>query len=157
MTEHLPYTRSCFVCGVENEHGLQLRFRAEDSVVHADYTPRPHHAGYPGLLHGGAVGAVLDEAMFWAATHATGRMHVSAELSVRYRNKTLVDRAYRVQARLVQERGPVCRTEAELLDGDGQVCASATGKYLPLPAGDAAAVVADFFPDPETVPLQRYG
>jgi len=123
---------------------------------HLDFTPRVEHAGYPGVLHGGVVGAALDEAMFWAATHGVSRMHLSAELTVRYRKKVEVGCSYRLVARIVKAARSMCRTEAELLDADGEVCANATGKYLPLPKEDADLVLQDFHADDSTVPLERY-
>jgi len=156
MVEHLPYSRGCLVCGVENTNGFGLRFHADQGIVYAEFVPTSAHAGYPGILHGGGVGAILDEAMFWAATHGTGRMHMSVDLAVRYRGKVMVDQGYRVESRLVEVRGPVCKTQASLLDAAGAVCASATGKFMPLPEEDLERILADFFPDPETVGPDRY-
>lgn len=156
MVEHLPYSRGCFVCGVENSHGLGMRFHAEGDSVHAEFVPNSQHAGYPGLLHGGAIGAVLDEAMFWAASHGTGRMHVSVDLSIRYRRKVLVGETHRVEARLVQTRSTMCKTEASLVDAAGKVCATATGKFMPLPEEDIPRVLADFCPDSKTVDPDHY-
>lgn len=156
MVEHLPYTNSCFVCGFKNPHGLNLRFTADADAVRTEFAPRTDHAGYPGLLHGGAIGAVLDEAMFWAATHGQQRMHLSAEVTVRYRQKVHVGQTYRVVARIAKSSRAVCATEAELIDDQDNVCATATGKYLPLPPEDAALVLQDFHPDEGTVPLDRY-
>jgi len=61
----LPYTRDCFVCGAHNPHGLRLRFRREGDEVRADFTPQTQHAGFRGIVHGGILSTVLDEAMFW--------------------------------------------------------------------------------------------
>ncbi len=158
MRKHLPYTRHCFVCGRDNPHGLRLRFAAdvESGTITADFAPSDHHAGYPGILHGGAVGAALDEAMFWAATYATRRMHMSVDLSVRYRAKTMTGAPYRLVARLDEQRGAMCLTSAELSDAAGTVCASATGKFLPLPAADVARVLADVCDDTATIPLAEF-
>lgn len=158
MAQPLPYTHNCFVCGVDNPHGMQLRFHSEGEshVIHADYLPRDEHAGYPGVLHGGAVAAALDEAMFWAATHTTGRMQMSVELAVRYRGKVKTGARYRIVACSGQRRGKLCSTTAELVDADGAVCASASGKFLPLPKEDAQRVLADVCSDPSTVSLRDF-
>jgi acyl-coenzyme A thioesterase PaaI-like protein len=156
MVEHLPYTRECFVCGTDNPNGLNLRFHSSHGEIFAEFTPRPQHAGYPDVLHGGVIGAALDEAMFWAATHSVQRMHMSAEMTIRYRNPVHVGGCYRLVARMVASVRTMCRTEAELLDADGVVCASASGKYLPLPEADAARVRADFRADDDTVSPDRY-
>lgn len=156
MVEHLPYTRGCFVCGIDNPHGLGLRFHAEADLVYSEFTPRLGHAGYPGVLHGGAIGAVLDEVMLWAASHRVGRMHMSVEVCVRYRGKVLVEEPHRVEARVVQVRGPMCKTEASLLDAAGEVRATATGKFLALPAEDVPRLLTDIVADPETADLDHY-
>ncbi len=57
-----PNSRYCFLCGVENPIGLNLRFyEAEDGHVEARFTPKEEHQGYPGVLHGGITSALLDE------------------------------------------------------------------------------------------------
>ena len=79
----LPNSRSCFVCGEENIAGLQLRFFIEDGRIKTRFRPKPHHCGYPNVLHGGVVAALLDETIAWAANRALARMTVTAELRIR--------------------------------------------------------------------------
>lgn len=156
MTDQLPYTHNCFVCGVDNPHGLQVRFSATDNEVRTEYVPREPHAGYRGLVHGGVLAAALDEAMFWAASHTNRRFHVSAEITVRYKQMVRVAEDYEIVARTVKSVRAMCLTEAELLDSRGALCATATGKYLPLPAEDIPRVLEDFHPDDETVRPQSF-
>ena len=57
-----PNSRHCFVCGLENNYGLKLRFKETGpGEVTADYTVPEHFQGYPGVVHGGIVTAMLDE------------------------------------------------------------------------------------------------
>lgn len=62
MPNRQPNSRHCFVCGVENPHGLHLTFKqtAPDEVT-VEYTVPEHFQGYPGVVHGGIVAAMLDE------------------------------------------------------------------------------------------------
>ena len=53
----------CFVCGHRNPYGLHLFFRLGDNTIVADFQPREEHQGFPGVIHGGIVAAVLDEAL----------------------------------------------------------------------------------------------
>src|SRR5215467_10046312 len=53
----------CFVCGHRNPYGLHLFFRLEQNTIVADFQPREEHQGFPGVIHGGIVAAVLDEAL----------------------------------------------------------------------------------------------
>ncbi len=50
-----------FVCGVENPIGLKLKFYTDgEGRCIARFRPKPEHQGYPGHLHGGLIGTLLD-------------------------------------------------------------------------------------------------
>ena len=51
---------ACFGCGPANDKGLRIKSRVEGEELVADWTPEPHHAGFPGSLNGGIVGALFD-------------------------------------------------------------------------------------------------
>ena len=62
----------CFVCGQNNPHGLQIRFqRQADGEMTATWAPASVWEGFHGIVHGGVVSTVLDEAMSKAVA-ATG-------------------------------------------------------------------------------------
>jgi acyl-coenzyme A thioesterase PaaI-like protein len=151
-----PYTRNCFVCGAENPHGLQLRFRWEADAVQSSFQPRAPHEGYPGVVHGGVIASALDETMFWAAAYASREFHVSVEMAVRYQEKVVVGQSYLLLARTVREQRRVCFTEAELRDVTGKVCASATGKFFPLRPQAVPIRHEDFVSDPTTVSVADF-
>ncbi len=49
-----PNSRHCFVCGLENEYGLGLRFyEVGPDEVTATVTIPDQYQGYPGVVHGG--------------------------------------------------------------------------------------------------------
>lgn len=57
-----PNSRHCFICGVENPVGLHLHFyETEPGVIETAYTAPDHFEGFPGVLHGGIVAAIIDE------------------------------------------------------------------------------------------------
>ncbi len=145
---HLPYTRNCFVCGAENPAGLRLRFRVEEGVIRAEYTPRAEHAGYTGILHGGVVAATLDEIMFWAAAFATRKFHLSVEMNVRWVKKVTVGERYRLSGHLVKSQRVLVHAAGELVNAAGEVCASATGKFYPLRREEVPLEAAEFCFDP---------
>jgi acyl-coenzyme A thioesterase PaaI-like protein len=146
----LPYTRNCFVCGARNPHGLRLRFRRVGDEVHADFAPTAEHAGFRGIIHGGILATVLDEAMFWAAASRTGRFCLAAELSVRFLHKVAVGRKLLCVARLEADRGRLWESSAELRDEAGKVVARATCKQIPMPAEAMKDAAQDFLSDPAT-------
>ena len=150
MSQFLPYTRNCFVCGAQNVHGLQLKFRQEGGEVRADFTPQPHHAGFRGIIHGGILSTVLDEAMFWAAAVATRRFGLAVELNVRFVKKVSVGDALTVVAAFVADKGRLWESRAELRRDDGSVVARATCKQMPMSAEEMRFAVGDFLADPAT-------
>ena len=59
-----PNSKMCFICGVENPVGLHLHiYETEPGVVETKYIAPEHFQGYPGVLHGGIVAAILDDAL----------------------------------------------------------------------------------------------
>ena len=81
----LPHTAGCLVCGRDNPHGLRLDLHVdpETGIVRIEFAPRREHIGFEGVVHGGVLATVLDEAMVWAATWAARRFCVCAELTTR--------------------------------------------------------------------------
>lgn len=155
---HLPYTRSCFVCGANNPAGLQLRFRAEQGEIRTDYTPRADHAGYTGIVHGGVVAAALDEIMFWAASFGRRQFHLSVEMNVRWVKKVRVGATYRLRGELERTQRALCWTRSALCDEEGRVCAEAHGKYFPLRPEEVPLDAAEFCFDPATLtPRELFG
>jgi uncharacterized protein (TIGR00369 family) len=146
----LPYTRDCFVCGAHNPHGLRLHFHREGEEVLADFTPQPQHAGFRGIVHGGILATVLDEAMFWAAASTTKRFCLAAELNVRFVNKVSVGQKLTIIARLRADRGRLWESSAELRNEAGTVCARATCKQIPMTLEEMKDTAVDFLPDAAT-------
>ncbi len=76
----------CFVCGPDNPIGLKLAFQPEGDGVRADFVPSELHVGYDGVVHGGIISALVDDALanIWATR---GREAVTAKIEVRFRQK----------------------------------------------------------------------
>ena len=151
----LPHTRGCFVCGAHNPHGLHLRFHREGDEVHADFTPQAQHAGFRGIIHGGILSTVLDEAMFWAAASTQKQFCLAAELNVRFVDKVTVGQKLVCVARLKANRGRLWESEAELRDEQGKVYARATCKQVPMNVAAMKDAALDFLPDPATADSQK--
>lgn len=147
----LPHTAGCLVCGRENPAGLRLSLFVDPELgsVHVPYSPRAEQGGFVGIVHGGALATILDEAMVWAATWAGGRFCVCGEMNIRYRQPARVGMTLSIEARVEQMRSRLIRTSGVVRHGDTILCA-ATGSYVPM-AGEAhRAVVASFVDEPAT-------
>ena len=105
----------CFGCGALNERGLQIKSYWESDDVVCRWQPQAHHIGYPGILYGGLIAAVVDCHCMWTATaHAYRRageemraggarhMYVTAALKVNYRRPVPIDRPVELRARIAE-------------------------------------------------------
>lgn len=123
----------CFACGRKNPDGLHLTFEYEDRAVTTRHAFEKRFQGYRGVVHGGLVSTVLDEAMVTLLNHM-GLLAMTAELTVRYLRPVPIGRTVTVTARLVGSRRRVHEVEAEAVLEDGQVAARAEGRFMSLEA-----------------------
>jgi len=91
----------------------------------------PEHQGGPGLVHGGLVGAALDEACGLLATWHRFPA-VTARLAIRYRMPVPINRTLLVTARVTASRERLLEVAGELRDGDA-ILADAEGTFLHVP------------------------
>ena len=124
--------KNCVVCGPSNDRGLHVQFvTLADGGVEASFACNRAFEGYTGSLHGGVISALLDSAMT-NCIFAHGHTPVTAELKVRYRHPVVTDRIAVVRGWIKRSSLPLYLMEAELLQ-DGQVKATATGKFMDQP------------------------
>jgi uncharacterized protein (TIGR00369 family) len=147
----LPWTRSCFVCGQDNVHGLHLRSRIENGRVMLDYTPREADLGYKHIVHGGIAITLLDEVMTWASIVAARRICVAAELATRLKKPIRVGQTLRVEGWVIRQRSRLILTEGLILDSDGRTLLIAEGKYMPMPKNQIELTEKDFVLSPESI------
>jgi len=98
----------CFTCGVENPIGLRLdMYETQPGFVESEYTAPSHFQGYPGVLHGGIVGAIIDEIA--CRTHmgsdpANPRFVFTAKLEIKYRKNVPVETPLKIIGRAGRSR-----------------------------------------------------
>lgn len=153
----LPHAAGCLVCGRDNPHGLRLDLHVDrgSGVVRVEFTPRPEHIGFEGVVHGGVLATVLDEAMVWAATWSGRRFCVCGELTTRFRREAAVGRPLVVEARVETNRPRMLTTSANITDEAGDLVATGTAKYVPVPPERNRAFVQTLVPDPATVEAEH--
>ena len=148
VMRELPHTKSCFVCGEANAHGLRQRFETDGRSIRARFTPRAEHVGFQGVVHGGILATLLDEIMVWACAVGARKFGFCAEMTVRYHRPAVPGEELIAGAELVENRrGRVFEAKAELRNGAGEVVASATGKYMPVRDVDLAELQRDMVGD----------
>ncbi len=133
MKEVLKYT-NCFVCGDENNHGLQAKFFFDGDCATTEIVASDHFEGYRGIYHGGVISSLLDEVMIKAIL-AHEKYAVTVEMTIRYLAPVRVGERVKFTGRVVKTRGKVTFTEGAATGEDGQTFATATGKYVEADPG----------------------
>jgi acyl-coenzyme A thioesterase PaaI-like protein len=123
---------NCVVCGRANAGGLRIEYRREaDGCVTAIWRPTSAWEGFRGVVHGGIVSTVLDEAMSKAVV-GIGRRALTGELRVRFRQPVAPGDDLRVRGWVVLRHRRLIRTEAALEAADGTERAHAWATFLPV-------------------------
>ncbi|MBU1355899.1 MAG: PaaI family thioesterase [Candidatus Edwardsbacteria bacterium] len=125
----------CFACGKKNPDGLQIKFTyPEAGQCRAEFVPPVKFQGWQGILHGGIVSTLLDEALAHAVGGAErgggGSGAVTAELSVRFKKPVKIGEPVILAGRVVSDKGRMVEAESEITDQQGNILASATGKLV---------------------------
>jgi acyl-coenzyme A thioesterase PaaI-like protein len=130
-----PNSRNCFVCGLSNPLGLHLVFENSASgEVTAAYTVPEMYQGYPGVVHGGVVAAMLDEL---AGRSFMGgdppRFMFTARLQIRYRKNVPVGQPLRLVGRAGASRGRTAEATSAIYGPDGSLLAEGQALLVDVP------------------------
>jgi acyl-coenzyme A thioesterase PaaI-like protein len=130
-----PNSRHCFVCGLENPYGLKLRFfETSPGEVNAECTIPENYQGYPGVVHGGIVAAMLDE--------AAGRVHMgddpprfmyTARIEIRYRKNVPVGLPLRLIGKAGSSKRRTATATSAIYGPDGSLLAEADVLLVNVP------------------------
>ncbi len=121
----------CFLCGEENPFSPQLKFTHEEEIdqVCTEFTPEEHFAGYKGVMHGGIVTALLDEAMAKAIIKK-GWEAVTAEITVRFLEPVKLDKPVVVKGRIQDKRRRIIEASARLEGRMGKELARGKARFV---------------------------
>ncbi|MFH1279028.1 MAG: PaaI family thioesterase [Candidatus Eisenbacteria bacterium] len=120
--------RYCFACGRNNPAGLKVETRRENGSAELLWAPSREYQGFKGILHGGIVTTLLDEAMAHAVLSVVSGA-ATATISVQFRRPVRTDREVSVRALLEERRGRVLLAKAVLTQA-GREMATAEGKFV---------------------------
>ncbi|MDQ7798593.1 MAG: PaaI family thioesterase [Candidatus Edwardsbacteria bacterium] len=125
----------CFACGSNNPDGLQIKFSyPQAGQCRAEFVPPAKFQGWQGILHGGIVSTLLDEAL----AHAVGGSEggggasgaVTAELTVRFKKPVKIGESVILAGRVLNDKGRMVEAGSEITDRQGNILASASGKLV---------------------------
>jgi acyl-coenzyme A thioesterase PaaI-like protein len=131
-----PNSRHCFICGLENPVGLHLHiYETEPGVVETTYTAPDHFQGYPGVLHGGIVAAMLDEISGRAqmGNAEKPRFMFTGKLEVKYRKNVPVGKPLKIVGKAGKVRPRFVEAWAGIYDASGELLAEADAIHINVP------------------------
>ena len=133
-----PNSLHCFICGLENPVGLHLHiYETAPGEVEATFTAPKQFQGYPGVLHGGIVGAIIDE--------ISGRAHMgsdplnprfmfTARMEVKYRQNVPIGRQLKIRGKAGKSKGRVAEAWAGIYDAEsGELLAEGNTMLINVP------------------------
>ena len=128
----------CVVCGQDNPYGLRIQYvLGHDGIISAEWRPTANWEGFEGIVHGGIISTVLDEAMSKAVA-AMNYEALTGELRVRFRHRVAAGENLRIRGWVLEKAKRLVRAEAVLTAADGSERAHAWARFLALPGPDPA-------------------
>jgi uncharacterized protein (TIGR00369 family) len=144
MSQKQPGSKTCFVCGRENPVGLMMDFyTVESGKCRAEVTLSAKFEGYPGVIHGGIIAAILDETGGRAHMTDPTRFMVTAQLNVRYRQPVPSETPLVVIGLAGEVRGKVSKAHSEIQNQEGDILAEADLVLVDIPESEIAAMDPD--------------
>ena len=112
----------CFICGVENPIGLHLHiYETSPGISESTYVAPEHFQGYPGVLHGGIVSAILDELAgrsLMGSDPLAPRFMFTAKLEIKYRKNVPIGKPLRIIGKSGKSRGKSAEAWAGIYDAE---------------------------------------
>jgi uncharacterized protein (TIGR00369 family) len=125
--EKQPSSRTCFLCGRQNDIGLKITWYndLEANQVRATVVVPEQFNGYPGIVHGGIVAAILDETAGRSVLLEgdPNDLMVTLKLEVKYRLPTPTAQPLTAVGRVTRQTESRAQVAGELRLADGTVTA----------------------------------
>ena len=123
----------CFVCGEKNPFGLQLKPVGKNGKGTIYWTPEKRHQGFTGIVHGGLISTLLDEAMAYAAMSEAG-FCATAGISVKFIKPVRTGEKVKIEAELTEKRGKVLKLQAQVIQNE-EIKARGSATFVSVPGG----------------------
>ena len=122
---------NCFVCGVKNPNGLKLSFEVdkEKQAIKTTFVASPTFQGWDGIVHGGIVSTLLDEAMA-KLVYELGYQAVTASLEIRFKKPAPILEPLRVYGTITEVSKRLIHAKAHVAKEDGTILATGISTFL---------------------------
>ncbi len=119
----------CFVCGKDNPDGLQIKFTYPQEITMAKINLPEKFEGYPGIIHGGIVATLLDEAMAKIVIKKAGEA-VTGRMNLEFKKYVKSNTDYLLSGSVDEDKGRILKCSARLVDLEGKVHARAEATFV---------------------------
>ena len=119
----------CFGCGKRNPIGLKLDFEWDGKTAKAQFTPTEFYQGWAGIVHGGILNSILDEAMAYAAIFE-GANCITARMETRIKRPARVGEALLITSSVTRKARKIINTKANITLEDGTPVAEGTSSQF---------------------------
>ncbi len=128
---HYP---GCYGCGTANAEGLGLAVRWTGEEARLEHRPPAYSEGGPGIVHGGYIGALVDETMALVAAEHAGSPAMTRRVELDFRAPTPIERLLHVRGWVERtgNRSIVVRVEGRPDDAE-RPSFEARGVFLRVP------------------------
>jgi uncharacterized protein (TIGR00369 family) len=122
---------NCFVCGKNNPNGLQLSFEIdkEKQTLTSTFVASPTFQGWDGIVHGGMISTLLDEAMA-KLVYELGYQAVTASLEVRFKKPAPILEPLSIRGKITEVNKRLIRAKASVAKEDGTILATGISTFL---------------------------
>ena len=127
------------VCGQHNPRGLHAHFDVHPIRVVAHWVPATEHVGWQGVVHGGVLASLLDEAMAYTL-FGRGIMGMTGRMEIRYRSPARAGKLLQIEARTISENRRVAERRRHDQRRGGQLVAEANARIVIVGPIDPATI-----------------
>lgn len=130
MSSKFFYTDNCFCCGRKNIKGLSVLVENYDEYSLIKCIIPKEYESYPGIVHGGIISTLLDEAL-WYAFYFRNIFTFTRKLSVTFKKSVPINFPILVKGEVIKRlRGDLWSAKATVFDENEIVYAFANGEFF---------------------------
>ena len=122
---------NCFVCGRNNSGGLHLSFEIdpEKQTLQTTFVAGPTFQGWDGIVHGGIVSTLLDEAMA-KLVYELGYQAITASLEIKFKKPASILEPLFVYGEIAEISKRLIKAKSRVTREDGTILATGTSTLM---------------------------
>jgi uncharacterized protein (TIGR00369 family) len=126
----------CFGCAPDHPIGFQLSFTRDGDDVVTRLTPGDRYQGAVGMMHGGLIATLADEAGAWACIALLGKFGFTVSFNARYQRPVRIGKEVEARARITKTSPRFVDVDV-MLSQEAEACFTGQFRFLLLDKGGA--------------------